>query len=173
MTRRVIIAGAGGQGVMLLGKILAEAVMCEGRFVTWFPAYGAEVRGGTAHSMVVISDEEISSPCVDRADILIALNEPSLDKFKNKLKKSGLLVVNSSLVQRADKAYIGYPFSDIALKLGNIKVANMVALGCCLAHNKIVSLETVLRVIENIAPKDKKALVGINQLALKEGYGLK
>ena len=99
MTERVIIAGAGGQGIMLVGKVLAEAVMLEDKFVTWLPSYGADVRGGTAHCMVVISDKEIGSPYVAKADTLIIMNAPSLERFKGRIKNNGLRVINSSLAK--------------------------------------------------------------------------
>jgi 2-oxoglutarate ferredoxin oxidoreductase subunit gamma len=175
MTEKIIIAGSGGQGIMRLGKVLAEAVMRENKFVTWMPSYGAEVRGGTAHCMVVISDEEIGSPYVDTADTLIIMNAPSMGKFKNRLDKKGLLLVNSSLAA-ADKdskaKKVEQPFTDIAIKLGNIKIANMVALGCFISKKNIVKLKTVSQVISDIAPQDKKNLVEINQKALQEGAKL-
>ena len=102
MTEKIIIAGSGGQGVMLLGKILAETAMQENKFVTWLPAYGAEVRGGTSHCMVIISDKEIGSPYVDKADTLIIMNQPSLERFKERRAPQGLLLINSSLAS-------GYP----------------------------------------------------------------
>ncbi|MEW6102006.1 MAG: 2-oxoacid:acceptor oxidoreductase family protein [Candidatus Omnitrophota bacterium] len=176
MTERVIIAGAGGQGIMLLGKILAEAAMHENKYVTWLPSYGAEVRGGTAHCMVVISDKEIGSPFVDLADSLIIMNAPSLEKFKKRIKKQGLLIINGSLAPRYSGAKLQiarHPFTDIAVRLGNIRVANMVALGCLLANKGLVSLESVFKVIQEIAPQDKKGLIGINQQAVKEGVSLK
>jgi len=175
MTERIIIAGAGGQGIMLLGKVLAEAAMKEGRFVTWLPAYGAEVRGGTSHCMLVISDKEIGSPYVSKADALIIMNAPSLAKFRSRLAAGGLLILNSSLAQpeKQDKAkIIQRPFSDKAIEMGNIKIANMIALGCYIKIKKTVSIENVLRVIEDIAPKGKKDLVLINQEALKKGTAL-
>jgi 2-oxoglutarate ferredoxin oxidoreductase subunit gamma len=176
MTESVIIAGAGGQGIMLLGKVLAEAAMRENKYVTWLPSYGAEVRGGTAHCTVVISDKEISSPYVDKADALIVMNNPSLEKFKSRIKNKGLFLINSSLTASLpgkDEHILQYPFTDIAIKLGNIKVANMIALGCLIAHKKTVDLKTVLKVISEIAPENKKNLIGINQGALKKGAGLK
>ena len=132
MTERIIIAGAGGQGIMLLGKILATSIMEENKFVTWLPSYGAEVRGGTAHCLVVVSDEEIGSPYIKEADALIVMNSPSLMKFKGRLKNKGLLIANSSLVDNiTDKKFtvLNFPFTDIASNLGNIRIANMVALG--------------------------------------------
>jgi 2-oxoglutarate ferredoxin oxidoreductase subunit gamma len=175
MIERVIIAGSGGQGVMLLGKVLAYAAMKQGREVTWLPSYGAEVRGGTAHCTVVISDSRIGSPCVDKADALIIMNEPSLEKFRCRIKNEGLLIVNGSLVKSAinSKArVVAQPFTDIAIHLGNIKVANMVALGCYLAQKKIIDIDNVLKSITEVAPADKKDLIQINKDALCAGAKL-
>ncbi|MFH1413315.1 MAG: 2-oxoacid:acceptor oxidoreductase family protein [Candidatus Omnitrophota bacterium] len=176
MTEKIIIAGAGGQGIMLLGKVLAEAAMREGKFVTWMPSYGAEVRGGTAHCMVILSDKEISSPFIDKADILIVMNRPSLEKFRNRISNQGLLIMNSSLVSvdgyKNTRNY-KYPFTEIASRLGNIRVANMLALGTLVAKKKSVSLKSALAAISSIAPQDKKNLVEINFRALKEGAQLK
>lgn len=175
MTEKIIIAGAGGQGIMLLGKVLAEAVMREGKFVSWLPSYGAEVRGGTAHCMLIISDQEIGSPYVDKADTLIIMNAPSLEKFKERIKNQGLFILNSSLaksVPAKDLKINSHPFTDIAIGLGNIKVANMVALGFYLAQKKIIGIENMLKVIEDIAPAGKKGLVKINQQALRVGMKL-
>jgi 2-oxoglutarate ferredoxin oxidoreductase subunit gamma len=176
MTERIIIAGAGGQGIMLLGKVLAEAGMRKDKHTTWLPSYGAEVRGGTAHCMVIISDEEIASPYISEADTLIIMNEPSLKKFKNRIKNKGLLILNSSLIssnEKIDKSHIlRYPFTDIAVKLGNIKVANMIAAGAYLARNKIIDIKTMLNVIKNMAPRDKEALIEINKQALFAGMEL-
>ncbi|MFA5118772.1 MAG: 2-oxoacid:acceptor oxidoreductase family protein [Candidatus Omnitrophota bacterium] len=175
MTEKIIIAGAGGQGIMLLGKILAEAAMRENRFVTWLPAYGAEVRGGTAHCMVIISDEEIGSPSISVADSLIVMNAPSYARFKPRLKTKGLLVGNSTLVKNnlaVHSSDLWYPFTDIALKLENVKVANMIALGCFIARRPIVEVENIARVIEEIAPAHKKDLIEINKRALSAGIAL-
>jgi len=173
MTERIIIAGSGGQGIMLIGKVLAQAAMEDNLEVTWLPAYGAEVRGGTAHCMIVISDKPIGSPRIDKADIIIALNQLSFIKFFPRLKKGGLLIVNSSLVNvQAGLRIVKYPFTDIALKIGNIKVANMVALGCLLGKREVVSVKNVLNIIKEMAPKDKPQLIAINQEALNKGMEL-
>jgi 2-oxoglutarate ferredoxin oxidoreductase subunit gamma len=175
MTERIIIAGAGGQGIMLLGQVLAEVAIKENKHVTWLPAYGAEVRGGTAHCMVVISDQEIGSPFIDRADTLIIMNGPSFAKFRNRIKNQGLFIINSSLVSQEKKKnahILEYPFTDIALKLGNIRVANMVAVGCYLAKKKIMDINNVFKVIEEIAPEGKKDLIEINQQAVSFGRQL-
>lgn len=176
MTLRIIIAGSGGQGIMLLGKVLAQTAMGEGKRVTWLPSYGAEVRGGTSHSMMVISDEEIGSPYVEKADVLIIMNAPSMAKFKGRIKNGGLIILNSSLAgscEKADTQVLKYPFTDIAIKLGNIKVANMVALGCFIAHKKVVSLESAFKAVLDMAPGDKKYLIEINKKALEEGMKLR
>ena len=175
MVERIIVAGAGGQGIMVLGRVLADAAMREHKFVTWLPAYGAEVRGGTAYCMVIISTQEIGSPFIDQADTLIMMNQPSLEKFKNRLSKKGLLIVNSSLVKMAlqtNSGILKHPFTDIAVGLGNIKVANMVAVGCYAASKKNIHSETVVKVIIDMAPKDKLALVKINKQALLKGIEL-
>ena len=178
MVENVIIAGAGGQGIMLLGKVLAEAAMREDKYVTWLPSYGAEVRGGTAHCMVVISDAEIGSPYIEEADGLIIMNGPSLKKFKGRIKNKGLLIVNSSLAGNMKDInkmpnILKYPFTDLAVGLGNIKIANMIALGCFINRKNIVSAKSVSQVIQAIAPEDKKNLIEINQKALLEGMKLK
>jgi len=175
MTEKIIIAGSGGQGIMLLGKVLAESAMEEGKFVTWLPAYGAEVRGGTAHCMVVISDEEIGSPYIDKADTLIIMNKPSLARFSSRLKKNGAMIINSSLanVKNNLAGIRKHPFTDMAGALGNVKVANMIALGCYLRNSKTVKISSVLSVIKKMAPAGRGDLIKINQQALDMGVNLK
>lgn len=173
MTEKIIIAGAGGQGVMLLGKILAESAMRENRHVTWLPAYGAEVRGGTAYCMVVVSDHQIGSPYIERADTLIIMNEPSVARFIGRIRKKGLLFINSSLATfpgGKDVRLYEHPFTQNASQLGNIKVANMVALGFYLSKQNTVSVDTVLKTISKIAPAGRKDLVAINHAAVHAGY---
>lgn len=174
MTEKVIIAGSGGQGIMLLGKVLAESAMEEGKFVTWLPAYGAEVRGGTAHCMVIISDEEIGSPYIDKADSLIIMNKPSLARFSARLKKNGRMIINSSLALAEGKyAQVKkHPFTDMAVAIGNVKVANMIALGCYLGNSKSVKISSVLNAMKKMAPEGREDLVKINQEALSEGVKL-
>lgn len=174
MLAKITIAGAGGQGVMLLGKILAEASLREGRHVTWFPSYGAEVRGGAAYCMVIISDEEISSPYIERTDVLIAMNNPSLERLGNRVKKNGMVIANSSLVKKRLPLHLffAYPFTDIAARCGNVKVANMVALGAMLSHKRIVKTESIFEIIDAFAHLTKKELVLMNKQAFSEGLRL-
>ncbi len=175
MIERIIIAGSGGQGVMLLGKVLAETAILEGKQVTYLPAYGPEVRGGTSHCMVTISNREIGSPYIGKADTLIILNNPSLERFKGKVKDGGLLILNSSLAKISALAKVRilqFPFTAIAIKLGNIKVANMAALGCYLAAKKIIKIKNVLKVFKFMAPAGNLKILEINQQALAEGVRL-
>jgi 2-oxoglutarate ferredoxin oxidoreductase subunit gamma len=173
MIEKIIIAGSGGQGIMLIGKVLAQAAMEYGLQVTWLPAYGAEVRGGTAHCMVILSDTQIGSPRVEKADIIIALNQPSLAKFAGRLREGGILIVNSSLAKSGAPANsIKCPFTDIAVQLGNVKVANMVSLGCLIRHKRVVPVKNIAEIIKKMAPKDKPQLAEVNQAALKKGLEL-
>lgn len=176
MIERLIIAGSGGQGIMLLGKVLAEAALARDKFVTWLPAYGPEVRGGAAYCMVIISDDEIGSPYIEKADTLIVMNQVSLDRFKKRLNNGGLLVLNSSLARPDNRLKPGSAagkFTDIAIGLGNIKVANMAALGMYLAHKKTFTLQNIEKVMRKMAPKDKPELLKINVEALKKGMDCK
>ncbi|TAM43320.1 2-oxoacid:ferredoxin oxidoreductase subunit gamma [bacterium] len=175
MTERIIIAGSGGQGVMLLGKVLAHAAMAEGKCVTWLPAYGPEVRGGTSHCMVTISDVEIGSPYINEADTLIILNNPSLKRFSGRLKDKGLLVLNSSLAEGFPDKRVQvsqFPFTDIAVKLGNIKVANMVALGCYLRQKQTVKIKKMLEVFRLMSTAGRNDILEVNKKALQEGAEL-
>jgi len=134
MTTEIIFAGFGGQGVILAGKILALAGMSEGKYVSHIPSYGAEMRGGTANCSVIVSDDEIASPVIEKPDVVVALNKPSMTKFEPMLKSGGLLIYNSSLIDskpsRKDIKTISLPANDIAEKCNNARGANMVVLGC-------------------------------------------
>ncbi len=173
MTEKIICAGFGGQGIMAMGKVLALSALREGRFVTWLPSYGAEVRGGTAHCMLIISDKEISSPYVEKADTLIILNEPSLKKFKNSIRNKGLLLVNSSMAdckgtsRRLD--IVNIPMTEMATKLGLERAANTIAIGAYLAKKKIISLAIMEKCIEEVLV-NKQKLIAVNKKALEEGF---
>ena len=171
-TEKIIAAGSGGQGVMMLGKLLAEAGMRQGRRVTWLPAYGAEVRGGTANCMVIVSGEEIGSPYVAKADTLIVLNQPSMEKFISRLTPKGLLLYNSSLASAPFKTEgdsRGYPFSETAVSdAGSLKAANMVALGVYLAIKNKFSIDEILDILKQQKPE----LLEMNKKALLAGIAL-
>ncbi len=173
MIEKIICAGSGGQGVMAMGKVLAMAALREGKHVTWLPSYGAEVRGGTAHCMVVLSDEPIASPYVEKADTLIVMNAPSLKKFKNVLCNNGLLLVNSTLAACKGTSrrlrVVRAPLTDMANKLGIVQVANTIGVGAYLGLKKIISLSSMERSIEEVL-QHKPSLIGINKRALEEGF---
>ncbi|HDP16451.1 MAG TPA: 2-oxoacid:ferredoxin oxidoreductase subunit gamma [Candidatus Omnitrophica bacterium] len=174
MREDIIFAGFGGQGIMFMGKMLSYTAMNEGLFVTWMPSYGAEVRGGTAHSMIIIDDSAIASPVVKEPSVCVVMNKPSFDKFEAKVKEKGLLVINSSLVKdssrRKDIEILQVPATDIAFKLGNQRIANMVMLGALVAARKIVTPESLIRSLIELIPENRKALLSINQEAIKQGY---
>ena len=176
MREEIIFAGFGGQGVLLMGKIFAHAAMESGKEVTWMPCYGAEVRGGTAHSMVVVSDHYIPSPIVTNPTTCIAMNEPSAVKFIKKIKTNGLLILNKSLVKRMprrkDIKILSLPLSDIAAELGNAKVTNMVALGAYIQVKKTVPIKTVLDCLKKAIPAHRRNLLDVNTKALYRGAQL-
>jgi len=175
MERSVVIAGFGGQGVILAGKILAQAGMDHGLEVTWLPSYGPEMRGGTANCTVVLSDEPVGSPIVDEPSALVAMNRPSLDKFEPIIASGGAVVVNSSLVDRQasrDDLDVRYlPFNDLAAEAGNPRTINMVALGAYLKATGAVPLETAQRAMARMLEESGKGrFVEANNKALEEGY---
>src|SRR5512138_2813902 len=130
MLIKTLFSGFGGQGVLSMGTTLATAAMLEGKHVTYFPAYGVEVRGGTANCTVVVSDEEIASPVASEPEFVVAMTQPSSNRFQNILSSGGLICVNASLVNtdsaRSDIEVLSIPTSELAEKLGTIKVANMI-----------------------------------------------
>ena len=134
MTTEIIFAGFGGQGVILAGKILALAGMSEDKYVSHIPSYGAEMRGGTANCSVIVSDDEVASPVIEKPDVVVALNKPSMTKFEPMIKEGGLLIYNSSLIDskpsRKDIKIIALPANELAEKCNNARGANMVVLGC-------------------------------------------
>jgi len=175
MYQDVIIAGFGGQGVMLIGNVLAYAAMEQGLNVTYMPVYGVEMRGGTANCTVVISDEEIGSPIIFHPKTLIIMNQPSLEKFQPRLVEKGLLIVNSSIVDESlvdkEKYYaLAIPVNKIADELGDIRMANMVALGVWVGATKAVELDMVMKSMEKHMSSLKKQVVENNKKALLEGY---
>lgn len=176
MLEEVIIAGFGGQGVMLMGRLLAYAGMLEGKNVAWMPSYGPEMRGGTANCTVIISSEEIASPVVPYPRSIIVMNKPSLDKFEATVQKDGLIIINESLidqkVKRDDVRIVRVPANDIANELGNLKVANMVVLGAYLKKLGVVKLETIFKALEKVLTGRNQKLIDLNKKALKQGEEL-
>ena len=173
MTHEIIISGFGGQGVMAVGKTLAEAGMKEGLSVSWLPSYGPEMRGGTANCAVVISEEDIISPMVLNPSELIAMNSPSLIKFESQVAQNGMIFVNSSIasekVSRQDVSSFYVPCLDIAGELGNMKVANMVMLGAYIEATRYLKIETIREMLSHLFTGPKAGLVEINVEALRRG----
>jgi 2-oxoglutarate ferredoxin oxidoreductase subunit gamma len=175
MHTEIILAGFGGQGVLLIGKMLAYAAMKMGREVTWMPAYGPEMRGGTCNCTVVLSDRPIGSPISKSPHGLIALNLPSLDKFEDTVRPGGVIVVNTSLINRlphrTDVTVVAVPANEVAIECGSPKAANMVTLGAYLGASSVVDLDQVKAIVtESFAAKPK--LIEINHAALSRGFAL-
>ena len=173
MKREIILSGFGGQGVMSIGKNLAEAGIAEGLEVSWVPSYGPEMRGGTANCTVILSDEPIGAPMTETPSEIIVMNRPSLAKFEPTVVPGGAVFINSSIVpdkvSRGDvKAYY-VPCDRIAEELGNAKVSNMVMLGAYIAATKALKQETIETMIEEMFAGKKANLIPLNLEALKQG----
>ncbi|MBE3599199.1 MAG: 2-oxoacid:acceptor oxidoreductase family protein [Limnochordaceae bacterium] len=176
MEREILIAGFGGQGVMLAGILLAEAAMAEGYEVSWAPSYGPEMRGGTAHCSVVIADEPVSSPVVTRPDGLIVLNGPSLERFEESVVPGGVLVANASLLgrppRRTDIRVLLVQATEWATAQGAPAVANMVALGALAAAMGLVQLSSLQQAVHHTVHARRRHLIPLNERALEEGFRL-
>ena len=171
--REIILSGFGGQGVMSIGKNLAEAGVVEGLEVSWVPSYGPEMRGGTANCSVVLSDKPVGSPVFARCTELIALNEPSLIKFEPALQPGGIAFINSSIVPdkvtRDDIRAIYVPCDAIAAELGNPKVANMVMLGAYVGATRVLKPETIEEMIQEMFAGPKAKFIPLNIEAFRRG----
>ena len=174
MEKRIIIAGSGGQGVLFFGKLLAYAAMLEGREVTWFPSYGAEMRGGTANCTVIISDSMIGSPVIRNPDVLVVMNAASYQRFAEKLSSGGVLVCDSSQIHtsthRDDIMVIMSPAGDIAASLNCAVSANMALLGAFIAATRIVDVQSALRSVDELIPAPRRDLLAVNKEILMRGY---
>lgn len=173
MRQDVMIAGFGGQGVLVAGKLLAYAGMLEGLHVTWFPSYGAEIRGGTANCTVILSSNEIGSPVVRQPSAMLIFNEASFKKFETRVGEGGLLFLNASLVQapstRSDITRIEVRANAVAEELGDSRIANMVLLGAFLGKTGVVALDSVLAALKQVLPPRRQTLIPLNESALKRG----
>lgn len=172
MQSEIMFAGFGGQGILLIGKILAHAAMEEGFEVAWVPSYGPEMRGGTAYCTVVISDRPIGSPIIKNPLHLLAMNGPSLEKFAPTVKKGGIVFINSSLIafgaKRDDVDEMRVPVVEIAKELGNVRAANIVALAAFAARSGIVAMETLKHCIKEEFSRKPK-LIPLNMEAVAAG----
>jgi 2-oxoglutarate ferredoxin oxidoreductase subunit gamma len=174
METSIVISGFGGQGVLFAGQLLAYAGMAHGRHVTWIPSYGPEMRGGTAHCTVIISDEPIGAPIVSQPDIAVVLNQPSFDKYDSLVTPGGLLVVNSAIVEsesvREDIDAVYVPANSIAEELGTIKMLNMAAIGAMVAIRPVLPYEIVEQALIDHLPASKKDLLEGNLAVLRHGW---
>lgn len=176
MTHELLIAGFGGQGVLSMGMTLGYAAMLENKEISWMPSYGPEMRGGTANCIVIVSDNRISSPIITTFDTVIALNQPSLDKFEKAVKPGGMLIYDSTNIiappTRTDIEMVAIPASEEAAKLKNMKIMNMIVLGAFLAQQKVVAPESLMHALKKVLPERYHHLLPLNEQALKRGAEL-
>jgi 2-oxoglutarate ferredoxin oxidoreductase subunit gamma len=176
MQHDVIFSGFGGQGALFAGQLLAYAAMDEGRYVTWIPSYGPEMRGGTAHCTVIVSDEEIGSPLVRHPSNVVALNNPSVEKYEPLLAAGGNMIYNASLalhdVTRRDIQALAIPGSSLAADLGNPRLLNMIMLGALLAVTGVLPLAAVERALDAHLSANHRGLLDLNKQALRRGMEL-
>ena len=169
----MIVGGFGGQGVLMLGYVLATAAMYEGRHVTYLPAYGAEMRGGTANCTVTIGDEPIASPVALSFDIAILMNKPSCLKFEKHISQDGVIFVNSDLTtptfQQTGVEIVGIPANTIAKKIGDLRTPNMVMCGGFAEKTGLISLEAIINSVKDIFARKGRKVYEINTQALREG----
>ncbi len=173
MESQFLIAGFGGQGILLIGQLMAKAAMLEGKNVSWMPSYGPEMRGGEAYCAVVISDEPIGTPLVTEPPVAAVMNLPSLKKFEPAMETGGILLYNTSLIdampQRSDTKILPVPCNDIAESLGNSRVANMVMLGAIIAATNVIRLESAMDALKDVFGEKKADLLIINRKAMEAG----
>ncbi|MBC8246390.1 MAG: 2-oxoacid:acceptor oxidoreductase family protein [Deltaproteobacteria bacterium] len=172
MQSEVMFAGFGGQGILASAKILAHAAMGEGFEVSWVPSYGPEMRGGTAYCTVVVSDRPIGSPIIRNPQHLVAMNRPSLEKFAQMIKPKGVILINSSLISinsgRDDVVELIIPVTDIAREMGEVRAANIVALGAFVARSGIVGFDQIIKAVKDEFAKKEK-FIPLNVAALEKG----
>ena len=176
LLEELIVAGFGGQGVLSLGMTLAYAAMVEDKEVSWMPSYGPEMRGGTANCITILSDKPISSPIVSTYHSAILLNQPSMDKFADKVLPGGLLLYESSTVlkpsKRTDIEILGIPAAMEALQMKNAKIMNMIMLGAYLQRRQVVSIESIREALTKVLPEKYHKLIPLNLDALQHGANL-
>ncbi len=175
MLIKTVFSGFGGQGVLMMGYSFAVAAMWEDREVTYLPSYGAEVRGGTANCTVAISDEEIASPIASSPDFAVVMNKPSLYAFQNKLRSGGMLFINTTMVDeepvRKDIQAVNVDAGRLAEELGDMRTANMIMLGAFVRKTNLITLDNLVRSLEEIF-EGKKKVIDMNAKALKNGYDI-
>jgi 2-oxoglutarate ferredoxin oxidoreductase subunit gamma len=173
MLTKTAFAGSGGQGVLVMGYILSVSAMKEGKHVTYLPSYGAEVRGGTANCTVSISDEEIASPVASSPDFVVAMNKPSMLKYQSLIKRGGIMILNSSLIDsdpdRDDIGIVKIPAHDIALELGSERILNIIMLGAFVAKTGIITHDSILNGMAVVFKGKKVGSMDLNRQALMRG----
>jgi len=173
MQTEIVIAGFGGQGVLFAGQVLAYAAMDDGKHVTWIPSYGPEMRGGTANCTVVVADEEIGSPIVRHPKAVIAMNQPSLEKYEPLVAENGTLLINSSLidqsVERTDLQCLFVPANEIAETIGDRRMATIVMVGALLTEIPVLTIESIEATLQEHLPERHKKLLPLNFQALRTG----
>jgi 2-oxoglutarate ferredoxin oxidoreductase subunit gamma len=176
MLIKTVFAGFGGQGVLSMGLNLTQAAMVEGKHVTYLPAYGAEMRGGTANCTVAISDEEIASPVASSPEFVVAMNQPSLIRFQNQIDSGGVVFLNTSLIEaevlRGDVEVVKVAANKIAEDLGSARSANMVMLGAFTKKSNLVTLDTLIEVVRGLLEGKGARVFEANKKALLTGYEL-
>jgi len=176
MKHELLVAGFGGQGVLSLGMTLAYAGMVEGKEITWMPSYGPEMRGGTANCVVIVSDARISSPIITTFDTVIALNQPSVDKFEHAVRPGGLLIYETTNViappTRTDCTVLALPAAVEAAKLRNARTLNMIVLGAFLERTHVVEMGGVMEALRKVLPERYHHLLPLNEQALRRGMEL-
>lgn len=176
MKHELLAAGFGGQGVLSMGMTLAYAGMIEGKEISWMPSYGPEMRGGTANCITIVSDSKISSPIITTFDTVVALNQPSLDKFEHAVKAGGLMVYDSTNIltppTRTDIHALALPASEEALALKNTKIMNMVVLGAFIGRTQVVRIDSIMAALRKVLPERYHHLLPINERALMRGMEL-
>ncbi|MDP2172274.1 MAG: 2-oxoacid:acceptor oxidoreductase family protein [Candidatus Cloacimonadaceae bacterium] len=176
MKTELICAGFGGQGVLTIGKFIAQAGMKEGKHVSWLPSYGPEMRGGTANVATVVSNEPIASPIVSYPDILVALNQPSLDKFGPTVRKGGVIIINTDMcphgIKRDDVVIVAAPMSEIAKEIGSVMVLNMLAIGMVIGKTKLIKYDTMEHDLTEFLKEKNVDLLEKNLTAIKRGMEL-
>ena len=174
MNKQILIAGFGGQGILFSGKFLAYEGLIDNKEVSWLPSYGPEMRGGTANCSIILSDKKVGSPIVDKPDILIAMNAPSLEKYENETMSGGQIFVDSSLiekkVERTDVEAYYIPATKIASDENLPGLANMIMVGLMIKHSGIIPYENIEKAMAKIVPAKKQHLLDLNLKAIEIGY---
>ena len=174
MNKQMLIAGFGGQGVLFAGKFIAYAGLIEGKELSWLPSYGPEMRGGTANCSVIFSDKKVGSPIVNKPDILVALNAPSLDKYEDAVVSGGQIYVDSSLidrkVKRTDVEVFYIPASKMASDENLSGLANMIMMGHMIKHSEIIAEDVIEKAMAKVVPAKKANLLDSNKKAVALGF---